>query len=131
MDDDPIRQRPIIALAFDLMTLPLKDFWKMEHYTEALEELFVEVEGAESESGHSEVGDAVVDRKTAATGGKQSKSNQKEQKSVNPAKSTSKRKRAETQPNGDLNSRGSASSEGDVKRCKTGDESGGEPVVSA
>ena len=62
--------RPVIALAFDLMTLPLRDFWKMEHYTEALEELFVEVEGGESEDGRSEVGDEVDEGMKGKAGGK-------------------------------------------------------------
>ncbi len=44
-------RRPTIALAFDLMTLPLASFWKMAQYTEALEELFSEVEAAESDAG--------------------------------------------------------------------------------
>jgi ribonuclease Z len=60
--DNASGKRPVIALAFDLMTLPLSSFWKMENYTDALEELFVEVEGAESETAPSEAGDATTER---------------------------------------------------------------------
>lgn len=60
--DNASGKRPVIALAFDLMTLPLSSFWKMENYTDALEELFVEVEGAESETAQSESGDVTTER---------------------------------------------------------------------
>lgn len=44
------QKRPIIALAFDLMSLPLKAFPAMETYNDALEALFIEMEEVEPES---------------------------------------------------------------------------------
>lgn len=44
------QRRPIIALAFDLMTLPLKSFQKMETYNDAFQALFQEMAEVEPES---------------------------------------------------------------------------------
>jgi ribonuclease Z len=44
------QKRPIIALAFDLMTVPLKSFPAMETYNEAFQALFEEMAEAESDS---------------------------------------------------------------------------------
>jgi hypothetical protein len=46
--------RPIIALAFDLMTLPLRSFQKMEAYNDAFQALFQEMAEVEPESDEEE-----------------------------------------------------------------------------
>lgn len=47
------RDPPIIALAFDLMSLPLTSFWKMEKYRKAMEKLFDADEEAAVAGGES------------------------------------------------------------------------------
>lgn len=49
---------PIIAMAYDLMILPLKDFPKMEAYMPALEALFEEVAKEEGSEHEGEAGEA-------------------------------------------------------------------------
>lgn len=55
-EEDGTRSNPNVALAFDLMTMRLKDFRKQAGYTDAMEELFKEEEEEEEAEGS---GDAV------------------------------------------------------------------------
>lgn len=59
------QKRPIIALAFDLMTLPLKAFPIMESYNDALEALFEEMAEAEPESDAEDEGKTKFAKKPA------------------------------------------------------------------
>lgn len=59
------QKRPIIALAFDLMTLPLKAFPVMESYNDALEALFEEMAEAEPESDAEDEGETTTAKKPA------------------------------------------------------------------
>lgn len=58
-------KRPIIALAFDLMSLPLKAFPAMETYNDALEALFEEMAEAEPESDAEEEAEQISAKKPA------------------------------------------------------------------
>ena len=53
-DPESEQKRPIIALAFDLMSVPLKSFSTMETYNDAFQALFQEMAEADPESGDEE-----------------------------------------------------------------------------
>ena len=86
------QKRPIIALAFDLMSVPLKSFATMETYNDAFQALFQEMAEAEPESGDEE--DASLKPAEQPNGkrakGKQAKDNQG---AVNTKQSLSNRQR--------------------------------------
>ncbi|GAA6009767.1 hypothetical protein JCM10207_004185 [Rhodosporidiobolus poonsookiae] len=84
---DTSAHRPVIATAFDLMTVRLSDFWKVERYREAMDTLLSWDEG--DDAGASENGDElsgkVIDAGAAegeppADGKKASKRQEKKQK---------------------------------------------------
>jgi ribonuclease Z len=65
--DDPTRSNPKVALAFDLMTLPLKSFDKVAGYTDAMEILFKEEE-KEDVNGSGETQGEMTDGKQQKNG---------------------------------------------------------------
>lgn len=72
---------PIVAMAYDLMVLPVKDFPKMEVYMPALEALFEEVAKEEgSENGGEGDGDAEVVGENTSTTNEKAAGKDKKQK---------------------------------------------------
>jgi ribonuclease Z len=53
-NDGETASRPKVALAFDLMTLPLRSFEKTSSYTDAMESLFAELAAEDPEDGEME-----------------------------------------------------------------------------
>jgi ribonuclease Z len=54
-------EQPVIAIAFDLMSIRVGDMWKVEHYQRPFEKLFKQQEG--DEGGGSDVGGGNGDSK--------------------------------------------------------------------
>lgn len=71
--DDTDAFEPTVAIAFDLATIRLDEFWKMERYREAMDLLFAWDEDAEEEADISVVDQCASASEAVGKGGKKEK----------------------------------------------------------
>lgn len=72
---------PLVAVAFDLLTLKLSDFWKMDKYRDAMDVLFEDL-GLEDESRSIADSSEINGKKLGGNGKDKSRKKEKEEKKV-------------------------------------------------